>query len=177
LILDNLLCCVIGIFFSFTIELIAKLIITIDLVVKRINNMTNKFRSSCPISSTLDVVGDKWSLLVVRDMLIKHKKTFKEISNSDERIAPSILSARLKLLESYQLIFRTKTAENKKENLYLLTDKGIELGPIIIELSLWGDRWMREFNQIDTIDGLNADKSVIIKTVQDNYAAMVIGFK
>jgi DNA-binding HxlR family transcriptional regulator len=139
--------------------------------------MNNKFRSGCPISSTLDVVGDKWSLLIIRDMLISHKKTFKEISDSDERIAPSILSARLKLLESIHLIFKTKTAENKKENIYLLTDKGVELTPIIIELTLWGDKWMREFNQIDTIDGLNTDKSVITATIQDNYAAMVVGFK
>ena len=137
--------------------------------------VTNKFRSGCPISSTLDVVGDKWSLLIIRDMLIKHKKTFKEISNSDERIAPSILSARLKLLASFHLIFKTKTAENKKENIYLLTDKGVELTPIIIEFTLWGDKWMREFNQVDIIEGLNADKSVIIKTVQDNYKVMFEG--
>ena len=140
-------------------------------------NMTNKFRSGCPISSTLDVVGDKWSLLIIRDMLISHKKTFKEISDSDERIAPSILSARLKLLESIHLIFKTKTSENKKENIYLLTDKGVELTPIIIELTLWGDKWMREFNQIDTIDGLNTDKSVSAATIQDNYASMIVGFK
>ena len=139
--------------------------------------MTNKFRSGCPISSTLDIVGDKWSLLIIRDMLIKHKKTFKDISDSDERIAPSILSARLKLLESIHLIFKTKTAENKKENIYLLTDKGVELTPIIIEFTLWGDKWMREFNQIDTTDGLNTDKSVMTATIQDNYAAMVVGFK
>ena len=139
--------------------------------------MTNKFRSGCPISSTLDVVGDKWTLLIIRDMLIKHKKTFRDISNSDERIAPSILSARLKLLESYQLIFKTKTAENKKENIYLLTDKGVELTPIIIEFTLWGDKWMREFNQIDTIDGLNTDKSVIIASIQDNYKNMLVQYK
>ena len=139
--------------------------------------MTNKFRSGCPISSTLDIVGDKWSLLIIRDMLIKHKKTFKDISDSDERIAPSILSARLKLLESIHLIFKTKSAENKKENIYLLTDKGVELTPIIIEFTLWGDKWMREFNQIDTTDGLNTDKSVMTATIQDNYAAMVVGFK
>ena len=77
--------------------------------------MKNEFRSGCPISSTLDVVGDKWSLLIIRDMLIKHKKTFKEISDSDEKIAPSILSARLKLLESYKLIFKTKVPKIKKK--------------------------------------------------------------
>ena len=139
--------------------------------------MKKKFRSGCPICSALDVVGDKWSLLIIRDMLVKHKKTFKEMSDSDEKIAPSILSARLKLLESYKLIFKTKAPENKKENIYLLTEKGIRLTPIIIEFSLWGDKWMREFNQIDTIDGLNTDKSVIVATIQDNYAAMVVAFK
>ena len=139
--------------------------------------MMMKFRSGCPISSTLDVVGDKWSLLIIRDMLIKHKKTFKEISDSDERIAPSILSARLKLLASYKLIFKTKAPDNKKENIYLLTEKGIRLTPIIIEFSLWGDSNMRKFNQIDIIDGLKAEKSVIIKTIQDNYKSLLVKFR
>jgi len=138
--------------------------------------MKNKFRSGCPIASTLDIVGDKWSLLIIRDMLIKHKKTFKEISDSDEMIAPSILSARLKLLESYKLITKRKFPENKKENIYLLTDKGIDLTPIIIEFSLWGDSNMREFNEIDIIDGLKADKTMIIDTIQNNYNSMLLQF-
>ena len=139
--------------------------------------MKNKFRSSCPISSTLDVVGDKWSLLIIRDMLLNHKKTFKEISDSDERIAPSILSARLKLLESYKLIFKTKIPENKKENIYLLTEKGINLTPIIIELSLWGNANMKEFNTIENVEGLNMDKSEIIQSVQNSYNSMLFTFK
>ena len=139
--------------------------------------MKKEFRSGCPISSALDVVGDKWSLLIIRDMLVKHKKTFKEISNSDEKIAPSILSARLKLLESYKLIFKTKVPENKKENIYLLTEKGIRLTPIIIEFSLWGETNMREFNEIDHIEGLNSDKTLIIQTVQDSYHSMLLNFR
>ena len=135
--------------------------------------MKNIFRSGCPIASALDIVGDKWSLLIIRDMLIKHKKTFKGISDSDERIAPSILSARLKLLESYQLIFKTKVPENKKENIYLLTKKGIRLTPIIIEFSLWGNSNMREFNEIDDIEGLNSEKSFAIQFVQDSYSTML----
>ena len=138
--------------------------------------MKNKFRSGCPISSALDIVGDKWSLLIIRDMLIKHKKTFKGISDSDERIAPSILSTRLKLLESYKLIFKTKVPENKKENIYVLTKKGIRLTPIIIEFSLWGKSNMREFNKIDDIEGLNSDKSYIIQSVQDSYNSMLLNF-
>lgn len=139
--------------------------------------MKKEFRSGCPISSTLDVVGDKWSLLIIRDMLLKHKKTFKEISDSDERIAPSILSARLKLLESYKLIFKTKIPENKKENIYLLTKKGIHLTPIIIEFSLWGNANMREFNKIDDIEGLDSDKSYMIQSVQDSYNSMILNFR
>ena len=136
--------------------------------------MKKEFRSGCPISSTLDVVGDKWSLLIIRDMLVKHKMTFKEISDSDEKIAPSILSARLKLLESYKLIFKTKVPDNKKENIYLLTEKGIRLTPIIIEFSLWGNSNMREFNEIDDIEGLNLDKNIVIQTIQDRYNAMLL---
>jgi len=139
--------------------------------------MKKKFRSGCPISSTLDVVGDKWSLLIVRDMLVKHKTTFKEISDSDEKIAPSVLSARLKLLESYKLIFKTKAPDNKKENIYLLTEKGIRLTPIIIEFSLWGNFNMREFNEIDDIEGLNADKTLTIQKFQDSYNSMLLSLR
>jgi DNA-binding HxlR family transcriptional regulator len=139
--------------------------------------MKKEFRSGCPISSTLDVVGDKWSLLIIRDMLVKQKKTFKEISDSDEKIVPSILSARLKLLESYKLIFKTKVPDNKKENIYLLTEKGISLTPIIIEFSLWGNFNMREFNEIDDIEGLNLDKTLIMQTVQESYNSMLLNFR
>ena len=138
--------------------------------------MKKEFRSGCPISSTLDVLGDKWSLLIIRDMLVRHKKTFKEISDSDEKIAPSILSARLKLLESYKLIFKKKMPENKKEKIYLLTKKGVRLTPIIIEFSLWGNSNMREFNEIDDIEDLNSDKNSIIQTVQDSYNSMLNNF-
>ena len=139
--------------------------------------MKKKFRSGCPVSSSLDVVGDKWSLLIIRDMLVKHKKTFKQISDSYEKIAPSILSARLKLLESYKLIFKTKARYNKKENIYLLTEKGIRLTPIIIEFSLWGNYNMREFNEIDDIEGLNLDKTLIIQKIQDSYNSMLLNFR
>ena len=139
--------------------------------------MKKEFRSGCPISSTLDVVGDKWSLLIIRDMLVKQKKTFKEISDSDEKIVPSILSARLKLLESYKLIFKTKVPDNKKENIYLLTEKGIRLTPIIIEFSLWGNYNMRELNEVDDIEGLNLDKTLIIQKIQDSYNSMLLNFR
>lgn len=139
--------------------------------------MKKEFRSGCPIASSLDIIGDKWTLLIIRDMLIEHKKTFKEISDSYEKIAPSILSARLKLLATYKLITKRKFPENKKENIYLLTEKGIHLAPLIIEFSLWGNSNMQEFNEIDDIEGLNLDKTLIIQEVQDSYNSMLVNFR
>jgi DNA-binding HxlR family transcriptional regulator len=110
----------------------------------------------------------------VRDMLLMAKKTFKELSLSDERIASGILASRLKLLESYGLITKRKLPSNQKENIYLLSEKGIDLTSIIIEFTLWGDRHMREFNpDILSIEEMKADKSMIIETVQNNYRSIV----
>jgi DNA-binding HxlR family transcriptional regulator len=139
--------------------------------------MKNNFRSSCPIASTLDIIGDKWSLLILRDMLLHHKLTFKEFSLSDERIAPSILSSRLKLLTSYELITKQKQANNKKENIYLLTEKAIEVSSILIDLSIWGEKHLREFNRIDDIEGLDLERSLIISTVNKRYYSMVENIK
>ena len=135
--------------------------------------MKNNFRSGCPIASTLDIVGDKWSLLLIRDMLIYHKKSFKEFSESKEQIAPSILSARLKILVEYGLLSKHKLTDNKKENVYLLSEKGIGLSSILLDLTIWGDKNLREFNEIDTIEGLEMDKSMIIAKVNSDYLKMI----
>lgn len=135
--------------------------------------MENNFRSGCPISTTLDIVGDKWSLLILRDMLFHHKLTFKEFSNSEEKIAPSILSARLKLLCKYDLIIKKKLPENKKENIYLLTNKAISLSSILVDISIWGDQNLRAYNELDEIEGLDLDRSVIKKVINDRYQQMM----
>ena len=95
------------------------------------------FRCNCPVTSALDIVGDKWTLVVIKLMLIEHKKTFKEFSESDESIAPSILSNRLKSLEKMGFIVKQKLPDNQKTNHYFLTEKGLSLTPVIIELALW----------------------------------------
>lgn len=138
--------------------------------------MEKSFRSGCPIASTLDIVGDKWSLLVIRDMLLHHKATFKEFAGSDEHIAPGILSARLKSLAHYGLISKQKRKSNQKENLYLLTEKGMEFASILIDFSIWGDRHMRKFNDIKYIEGLHLEKEFIIDTVKQRYNAFIQEF-
>lgn len=138
--------------------------------------MQNNFRSACPIASTLDIVGDKWSLLIVRDMLMQGKKTFKDFSVSPEGIAPGILSSRLKWLEENDLITKQKLPDNQKENVYLLTEKGIELAPIIIEIILWSDKNLRKQNaDMYSIPNavFNQDKPKITEGFQIKYRKMI----
>ena len=104
------------------------------------------FRCQCPISSALDIIGDKWTLLIIRDMLFDHKKTFKDFSTSVESIASNILASRLKLLEEAGIIRKDKLDGNLKSNIYSLTDKGLDLLPVIAELTLWSDAHVRELN-------------------------------
>ncbi len=138
--------------------------------------MKRNFRSGCPLATTLDIVGDKWSLLIVRDMLIQCKKTFKEFSSSPEGIAPGILSSRLKWLEENELITKQKLPDNQKENIYLLTDKGIALAPIITEIILWSDRNLRGQNgNMFSIAqaGFNKDKAKVTEGIQKNYRQLL----
>lgn len=132
----------------------------------------NKFRSTCMIASALDLIGDKWSLLIVRDMLMHKKKTFKEFVASDEKVATNLLSSRLKLLESLEVISKRKLSSNKKENIYLLTKKGIDLAPLIMELVIWSDKYVRRYNrQMNKYDQINADKLITIQNAQNTYRA------
>ena len=96
-----------------------------------------KFRSKCPISCALDIFGDKWSLLVIRDMIFFQKKTFKEFFSSPEKIASNILSSRLKSLEEIGIISKNKITNNKKTNIYKLTNSGLKLIPFFLEMTIW----------------------------------------
>ena len=104
------------------------------------------FRCDCPVTSAVDIVGDKWTLVVIKLMLLEQKKTFKEFSESDESIAPSILSNRLKTLEKTEFIIKVKPKDNKKTNHYFLTEKGFSLTPVIIELALWSHNNIKPIN-------------------------------
>ena len=110
--------------------------------------MNVDFRCQCPISSALDIIGDKWTLVIVRDMIFDHKKTFKDFSTSAESIASNILSTRLKLMEEVGIIKKSKMEGNQKSNVYTLTEKGLGLLPVIAEITLWSDENVRELNPI-----------------------------
>jgi len=138
--------------------------------------MVKKFRSSCLIASALDLIGDKWSLLIIRDMLLHQKKTFKEMAASEEGVATNLLSARLKLLESLDVITKRKLPKNKKENVYLLTEKGIDLAPLILEIVIWSDKHVRTYNRdMNSYDKSNLNMISIVQKEYREFVHQLIG--
>ena len=101
----------------------------------------SKQRSDCPISCSLDIFGDKWSLLIIRDVMLRGKCSYSEFLKSEEKIATNILSSRLALLEAAQILSKETAPDNRSKFIYHLTQKGADLLPIIIELMDWGARY------------------------------------
>jgi len=95
-------------------------------------------RSGCPISYSLDIFGDRWSLLVLRDLVLFGKQRFGEFLSADEGIASNILSDRLKRLEVGGVITRETDPDDRRQVIYAVTDKGRRLTPVLLELAAWG---------------------------------------
>ncbi|UMY66570.1 helix-turn-helix domain-containing protein [Flavobacterium sp. HJ-32-4] len=100
-----------------------------------------KKRSNCLISNSLEVFGDKWSLLIVRDLMFKKECTYGDFSKSEEKIATNILAARLLSLEENGIISKRPHPDSKAKVLYRLTQKGVDLLPIIAEINLWAEKY------------------------------------
>jgi DNA-binding HxlR family transcriptional regulator len=98
-------------------------------------------RSDCPLSCSLDIFGDKWSLLIIRDMMFFGKTTYGEFLKSTEGIATNILASRLQVLEETKLITKLDHPESKAKVLYKLTQKAIDLLPVILEIHLWAENY------------------------------------
>jgi DNA-binding HxlR family transcriptional regulator len=97
-------------------------------------------RSYCPINLSLEIFGDKWTLLVLRDMMFGGKRHFREFLQSDEHIASNILADRLALLVEHGIVTRADDSTHKQKAIYSLTEKGIELFPVIVQIGAWGSR-------------------------------------
>ena len=94
-------------------------------------------RSGCPLNASIEMLGDRWSLLIIRDMMLRGSRTFKEFLDSYERIATNILADRLRKLVSYGIITTEPDPADGRKQIYLLTEKGIALAPVMTEMVLW----------------------------------------
>lgn len=98
-------------------------------------------QTKCPITFALDIFGDKWSLLIVRDMLFKRKRYYGEFLNSAEKISTNILANRLAKLEAEKIISKQRDPQNAAKYIYQLTDKGKELVPLMLEMIEWSTKY------------------------------------
>src|SRR6266436_293485 len=96
-----------------------------------------KRRSGCPLNASVEILGDRWSLLIIRDMMLRGFRTYKEFLSSYERIATNILADRLRKLEAHGIITAKRDPSDGRRLIYVLTPKGIDLAPVLTEMVLW----------------------------------------
>ncbi|GAB4044624.1 winged helix-turn-helix transcriptional regulator [Spirosoma jeollabukense] len=123
-------------------------------------------RSTCPISTSLDVLGDKWTLLILRDMVLAGKSTYGEFLQSAEKIATNVLADRLAVLESQGILTKAVAADKKSKFTYRLTEKGIDTVPIIITLIVWGTKHGSTVVDPSLVEDLQAGQEAAVAKYQ-----------
>jgi len=135
---------------------------------------TTVFRSLCPVATGLDILGDKWTLLILRDMIWGHKCLFSEFKESPEHMPSKMLSNRLKKLEEYGFISKKEGIANKKSVYYLMEEKGIDAFPIMIEMAIFTSK-----HYIDYLGSTYTKEArgVMIKNKKEYIADLVKQYK
>jgi DNA-binding HxlR family transcriptional regulator len=127
-------------------------------------------RSGCPVSIALDLIGDRWSLLVIRDLMVRGFRTFREFRQSGEGIATNILTDRLHKLEAEGIISAETDAADARRVNYRLTGKGIELAPVLLELLVWSARHEDTSAPADLIARIDKNRAGFLKEVRRRWA-------
>lgn len=127
-----------------------------------------KKRSDCPISCSLDVFGDKWSLLIIRDIMLRGKMSYSEFLESEEKIATNILVNRLGILEAEKILIKDVSTTNKSKYIYSLTQKGADLLPIVIEIMDWGAKYNANCPRKELGKKIKKDKVGVIKELSQS---------
>ena len=129
-------------------------------------------RSDCPISSSLDIFGDRWSLLIVRDLMLHKTRTYGDFTKSEEKIATNILANRLQVLEDNGIIIKLPYPENKVKGLYQLSTKGVDLIPALIEIALWGGKYVSDTEEsLSFLKEVKKNKTKFLKNIMGKLRA------
>lgn len=123
-------------------------------------------RSGCPVSVALEVFGDTWSLLIVRDLMVRGYRTFKEFHQAGEGIATNILADRLQKLETAGIIVSEPVENDGRRVNYRLTEKGIDLGPALLELLIWGARYETTVAPCAAIENIEEHRAELLAEVR-----------
>lgn len=133
-----------------------------------------KQRSDCPLSYTLDFFGDKWSLLIIRDMMLEEKSTYGDFLSSKEKIATNILADRLSMLEQNGFVTKQVAEDKKSKFVYTLTEKGIDLVPVVMEIGLWGSKYNPPGIKNELMNALREDREGTIRNIQNELRKKLI---
>ena len=128
-------------------------------------------RSTCPVGYTLDIFGDRWTLLLLRDMIFEGKNSWLEWRASAEHIAPSVLSDRVSLLLDENYLIKKVSDSNASKFLYYLTDKGLDLIPLMVELMELGCRYNPQGGSAYWMGKIESDKKKTISELHDKMLA------
>src|ERR1700728_5422068 len=129
-----------------------------------------KRRSGCPLNASVEMLGDRWSLLIIRDMMLRGARTYKTFLNCYEGIATNILADRLRKLVAYGIIASKPDPSDGRKLIYLLTKKGIDLAPVLTEMVLWAAAHEDTGNQA-LVKQMRADKEKFLTVVRQRWAA------
>jgi DNA-binding HxlR family transcriptional regulator len=140
------------------------------------NNPAPKRRSGCPLNASVEMLGDRWSLLIIRDMMLRGSRTFKEFLESYEGIATNILADRLRKLEAHGIIVTEPDPFDGRKVIYLLTAKGIDLAPVLAEMVLWAAAHEKTGNQA-LVRQLRKDKQQVMDAVRRRWAESTLRSK
>jgi DNA-binding HxlR family transcriptional regulator len=130
---------------------------------------TPKRRLGCPLNASVEMLGDRWSLLIIRDMMLQGSRTYKEFLECYEGIATNILADRLRKLVAYGIITSEADPSDGRKVIYLLTLKGIDLAPVLMEMVLWAAAHEETGNQ-PLIRQMRADKEKFLAGVRQSWA-------
>ena len=126
-------------------------------------------RSGCPISIFLETFGDRWSLLIVRDMMFSGFCTFKQFASAGEGIATNILADRLERLEQAGIIHRLQDPDDRRKLIYRLTSKGMDLAPMLVEMVIWAARHEKTEAPPATVKRMKTNRARFIAELRKGY--------
>jgi DNA-binding HxlR family transcriptional regulator len=132
-----------------------------------------KRRSGCPLNASVEILGDRWSLLIIRDMMLRGFRSYKEFLESYEGIATNILADRLRKLEAHGIITSKLDPSDGRKLIYMLTAKGIDLAPVLTEMVLWAAGYEQTGNQA-LLRQIQKDKEQFLAAVRKRWAGSAV---
>ncbi|MEQ1855391.1 MAG: winged helix-turn-helix transcriptional regulator [Longimicrobiales bacterium] len=129
-------------------------------------------RSRCPIAYSLDVLGDRWTLLILRDLAFKERRYFQDFLGASEKISSNILTDRLRRLERWGLIEGRPDPEDGRRVRYFMTDDGLDLIPVLIEMTIWGSkRHPDSAIPLERAARMGADRDSVVRSYREKLQA------